>query len=76
MESSNLKSGLRIVLALGLIAVGVRTLLIFKERHEAAAQPQPQAAALEADDYVTPKKLHAYDLNSAKQALAALQANR
>jgi len=69
MESSNLNSGLRIVLALGLIAVGVRTLLIFKERHQSAAKPQPQAIALEADDYVTPKKLHAYDLNSAKQGL-------
>jgi hypothetical protein len=35
-------------------------------RHEGTAKP-PQETALKADYYVTPKKLHAYDLKSAQQ---------
>jgi len=68
MEPSNLKKGIQIFLAIGLVAVGIRTLLIFRERHETAPKPQ-QNAALDADDYVVPHKLHAYDLKSAREGL-------
>ena len=67
METSNFKKRTQVLLAIGLIAVGIRTLLIFRERHETAPKPQPQNTALDADDYVVAQKLHAYDLKSARQ---------
>ena len=69
METSNFKKRTQILLAIGLVAVGIRTLLIFRERHATAPQPQPQNTALDADDYVVAQKLHAYDLKSARQGL-------
>jgi len=58
---------LQIVLALGIVIAGARALYIVYERHEArqeAVAPR-QEAPLKADYYVTPKKLHPYDLKSA-----------
>jgi hypothetical protein len=60
---------LQIVL-LGAIAIaGARAGWIIYERHEAAKQDaKPKVeTALKADYYVTPKKLHPYDLKSARQ---------
>lgn len=69
---SDLKKKLQIFLALALVVVGARTAYIvydrYQERKEAEppAQPRPEQT-LKADYYVTPKKLHAYDLRSARQ---------
>jgi len=59
---------LQIVLALAIIIAGARGAYIFYARHEAMqeeAKPR-QEAPLKADYYVTPKKLHPYDLKSAR----------
>ncbi len=60
---------LQIVLALGIVIAGARAAYIVYERHEAMkeeAAPK-QDAPLKADYYVTPKKLHPYDLKSAHE---------
>jgi hypothetical protein len=60
---------LQIVLALGIVIAGARAAYIVYERHEAMkedAAPR-QEAPLKADYYVTPKKLHPYDLKSARE---------
>ncbi len=44
-----------------------RTGYILYERHAEQAQTKPQPPPLNADYYVVPKKLHPYDLKSAKQ---------
>src|SRR5260370_12236526 len=58
------------VLLLGdIVLAGGRAAYIVYERHEAMkedAKPR-QETALKADYYVTPKKLHPYDLKSARQ---------
>ena len=60
---------LQIVLLLGIVIAGGRAAWIVYERHEAMkedAKPRVETA-LKADYYVTPKKLHPYDLKSAHQ---------
>ena len=60
---------LQIVLLLGIVIAGVRAAYIVYERHEAIneeAKPK-QELRLKADYYVTPKKLHPYDLKSARE---------
>src|ERR1039457_71260 len=60
---------LQIILLLGIVIAGVRAAYIVYERHEALkedAKPKVDTA-LKADYYVTPKKLHPYDLKSARQ---------
>jgi len=60
---------LQIVLVAAILIAGGRAAYIVYERHEALkndAKPK-QDVALRADYYVTPKKLHAYDLKSAQQ---------
>jgi hypothetical protein len=62
---------LQIFLALAIVVAGARAAYIVYERHEAMkddAKPT-QEMALKADYYVTPKRLHAYDLKSARQEL-------
>ena len=50
-----------------LIAAGIRLWLIYRERHSAGAAPKGEAARpLSADAYVVPRKVHAYDLESAR----------
>src|SRR5579864_7469189 len=61
---------LQIGLALVLVAVGIRTLLVFRQRNQAPVkQVQPESGPIDADNYVVPHKLYAYDLKSARQAL-------
>jgi hypothetical protein len=60
---------LQIFLAVAIVLAGGRAAYIVYERHEAIkedAKPR-QDTALKADCYVTPKKVHAYDLKSARQ---------
>src|SRR5271157_566249 len=60
---------LQIILLLGIVIAGARAAYIVYERHEAMkedAKPKVDTA-LKADYYVTPKKLHPYDLKSAHQ---------
>jgi hypothetical protein len=63
-----LKQKLQIALILAIAVAGLRTAYILYERHtasveEASRQPPP----LNPDYYVTPRRLHPYDLNSARQ---------
>jgi hypothetical protein len=60
---------LQVFLVAALVLAGGRAAFVVYERHEALkeeAKPR-QDAPLKADYYVTPKKLHAYDLKSARQ---------
>jgi hypothetical protein len=60
---------LQLFLAAAIVLAGGRAAYVVYERHEALkeeAKPT-QEAPLKADYYVTPKKLHAYDLKSARQ---------
>jgi hypothetical protein len=60
---------LQILLLAGLVLAGGRAAYIVYKRHEAMrqdAKPQP-TTPLKADYYVTPKKLHPYDLKSTRQ---------
>jgi hypothetical protein len=60
---------LQIFLVVAIVLAGGRAAYIVYERHEAMkedAKPR-QETALKADYYVTPKKVHAYDLKSARQ---------
>ncbi|MGD0414007.1 MAG: hypothetical protein ABSA80_01515 [Terriglobales bacterium] len=59
----------QIFLVAAIVLAGGRAAYIVYSRHEAMkedAKPKPETA-LKADYYVTPKKLHAYDLKSARQ---------
>ena len=72
MMSPEAKQRIQIALGLALVVAGVRAGYILYERHEdsVAAQKQEQAKKAgysNADYYVTPKKLHPYDLKSAMQ---------
>jgi hypothetical protein len=72
MMSPEAKQRIQIALALALVVAGVRAGYILYQRHEdyLAAQKQEQAKKAgytNADYYVTPKKLHPYDLKSAMQ---------
>ncbi len=60
---------LQIFMLAAIVLAGVRAAYVVYERHEALkeyAKPK-QETALNADFYVTPKKLHAYDLKSAQE---------
>ena len=60
---------LQIFLVVAIVLAGGRAAYIVYERHEAMkedAKPR-QETALKADYYVTPKKVHAHDLKSARQ---------
>lgn len=67
------KTKLQIFFVIAIVLAGGRAAYIVYERHEAMKEDtQPkQETTLNADYYVTPKKLHAYDLNSARQQLTA-----
>jgi hypothetical protein len=68
---SEFQKKLQIFLAAAIVLAGVRAGYIVYERHEALkaeTKPEPEKA-LKADYYVTPKKLHAYDLKSARQLM-------
>ena len=72
MMSEEAKKRIQIALALAIVVAGVRAGYILYQRHEdfVAAQKQEQAKQAgysNADYYVSPKKLHPYDLKSAQQ---------
>jgi hypothetical protein len=53
-------------LFIAMIAAALRLYLIYRERHELPQQKQETPAALDADTYVVPKKIYAYNLKSAR----------
>jgi hypothetical protein len=66
---SELRKKLQIVLAVAIVLVGARTAYIVYGRYaerKRAEQPKTEHA-LKPDYYVTPKKLHPYDLKSARE---------
>lgn len=72
MMSEEAKQRIQIALGLALAVAGLRAGYILYERHEESIAAQKQeraenAAYSNADYYVTPKKLHPFDLKSAKQ---------
>ncbi|MBZ5666394.1 MAG: hypothetical protein LAO30_17500 [Acidobacteriia bacterium] len=69
---SELQKKLQIFLVVAIVVAGGRAGYIVYERHEARkeeAKPK-QEGLLKADYYVSPKKLHPYDLKSARQLTA------
>ena len=65
---SQLRKKLQILLGVAIVLVGARTAYIVYQRYEErkrAEQPKPEHA-LKADYYVTPKKLHPYDVKSGR----------
>lgn len=71
MEADS-KQKLQVALVIALIVAGGRTAFILYERRaDAARDKQPKReVALNRDYYVTPRKLHPYDLKSARQLTA------
>jgi len=72
MIGDEAREKIKLALALAVIVAGVRTAYILYERHEANVAFQQHKQAQDAgysdkDWYVSPKKLHPYDLKSAKQ---------
>lgn len=60
------------MLLIAALVAGLRVAYIFYQRHEENLREanKPQPPPLAADDYVTPKKIYAYDLKSARQQLS------
>jgi hypothetical protein len=58
---------IQIALLLALVVVGARTAYVLHERHAEALAKKTPAPPLNADYYITPKKLYPYDLKSARQ---------
>src|SRR5580693_3886545 len=66
--SPELKQRIQLVLIVALLVSGTRLAFVLYQRHESAMeQAKKSAPPLNADYYVTPKKLHPYDLKSARQ---------
>ena len=62
---------IQLILGVALVAAALRLGLIYYERHAPAPGPAaPQPTALDPDYYVVPKKLHAYDLKTARAGMA------
>jgi hypothetical protein len=60
---------IQLLLLVFLLVAGIRLFLIYRERHEPAKSPEKSEQTtykVGLDDYVAPRKLHAYDLQSAK----------
>lgn len=69
---SETRKKLQIFLIVAILIAGGRAAYVVYERHEARkeeSKPKPEGA-MKADYYVTPKKLHAYDLKSAQELTA------
>src|SRR5260370_23039223 len=64
------KRRIQIILLVGVLLAGARLGYIFYQRHQAEAPPPPRFYALQADDYVRPPKIYAYDLPSAVKEIA------
>ncbi len=67
--TAELRQRLQILLALAVVVAGARVAYIFYERHESDAELAKKNRPLELDPdyYVIPKKLHPYDLKSARE---------
>lgn len=57
----------RAVLLILMLLAGLRLALIYRSRHEQPRIPQTQPTRLNADDYVVPRRIHAYDLASLRE---------
>jgi hypothetical protein len=62
-----LKQKIQISLGAAILIAGVRTAYILYQRYEEAHPAATRELPLNADYYVVPKKLHAYDLQSARE---------
>jgi hypothetical protein len=66
--SAGLKHKIQLVLLVAIAVAAVRTGYVLYQRHtEKARQSKAATPSLNPDYYVTPKKLHPYDLKSARQ---------
>ena len=65
--SPELKQKIQISLGAAILIAGIRTAYILYERHQAEQPVVAKELPLNADYYVVPKKLHPYDLQSAKE---------
>jgi hypothetical protein len=65
--SPELKQRIQVALGAAILIAGARTAYILYERHEAAQPVTTREMPLNPDYYVVPKKLHPYDLESAKE---------
>lgn len=66
--TSGLKQTVQLLLVAAIAVAGARTAYILYERHVSKIeQAKRQAPPLDADYYVVPKRLHPYDLSSARQ---------
>ncbi|MGA2981542.1 MAG: hypothetical protein ABSD76_18270 [Terriglobales bacterium] len=67
--NAEVQKKLQVFLVAAIVLAGGRAAYIVYERHEAMKEETrpKQEALLKADYYVSPKKLHAYDLKSARQ---------
>ena len=66
---TDVQKKLQVFLVVAIVLAGGRAAYIVYDRHEAMKEDSKpkQEIALKADYYVTPKRLHAYDLKSARQ---------
>jgi len=67
--NAEVQKKLQVFLVAAIVLAGGRAAYIVYERHEAMKEETrpKQEALLKADYYVSPKKLHAYDLKSVRQ---------
>jgi hypothetical protein len=65
--SPELKQKIQLTLGAAILVASVRTAYILYQRHQAAQPAATRELPLNADYYVVPKKLHPYDLQSAKE---------
>jgi hypothetical protein len=66
--TSDTKRKIQWFLVVAILVTGARTGYLLYQRHASQASPtQPRELPLNADYYVTPKKLYPYDLKSARQ---------
>ena len=71
MEASG-RNKIQLVLVIAMAVAAIRVGWIFYERHQAATEPaKTEAPPLNPDYYVTPKKIYAFDLKTAKKELTA-----
>ena len=71
MEAST-RQKIQVALILAMVLAAIRVAWIFYERHESLKEPaKTEAPPLNPDYLVTPKKIYAYDLKTAKQELTA-----
>lgn len=70
MEASA-RNKIQLILVIAMAIAAIRVGYIFYERHEANTEPaKKEAPPLNPDYYVTPKKIYAYDLKTAKKELS------